>query len=77
MDQAADRCHRIGQTDSVTAWNMIVAGTIDEDIAALIAAKREIVDAATDGDSSDPDSTSRSILGDLLIRLTEKGLRHD
>jgi hypothetical protein len=50
---------------------------IDEDIAALIAAKREIVDAATDGDSSDPDSTSRSILGDLLIRLTEKGLRHD
>lgn len=76
MDQAADRCHRIGQTDSVTAWTMIAAGTIDEDIAALIEAKRIIVDAATDGDPDDTDSTSRSILGDLLIRLTEKGLRH-
>lgn len=77
MDQAADRCHRIGQTDSVTAWTVITAGTIDEDIAALIAAKRIIVDAATDGDLDDTDSTSTSILGDLLIRLTEKGLRHD
>lgn len=77
MDQAADRCHRIGQTDSVTAWTMIAAGTIDEDIAALIEAKRIIVDAATDGDPDDTDSPSTSILGDLLIRLTEKGLSHD
>jgi SNF2 family DNA or RNA helicase len=73
MDQAADRCHRFGQTDSVTAWNMVVADTIDEDIANLIASKRVIVDAATDGDTPDG-STSSSILGDLLVRLTEKGL---
>lgn len=77
MDQAADRCHRIGQIDSVTAWTVITAGTIDEDIAALIAEKRVIVDAAIDGDPTDPSASATSILGDLLIRLTERGLRHD
>lgn len=72
MDQASDRCHRFGQTDSVTAWTMICAGTIDEDIASLIASKRIIVDAATDG--IEPEGERGSVLGDLLIRLTEKGL---
>ena len=72
MEQAADRCHRFGQTDSVTAWNMIAAGTIDEDISALIAAKRIIVDAATDG--IDPEGQRGSVLGDLLVRLAQRGL---
>lgn len=73
MDQAADRCHRIGQVDSVTAWNVLAAGTIDEDVAALIARKREIVDAATDGRTPDGDDV-QSVLGDLLVRLAERGL---
>jgi SNF2 family DNA or RNA helicase len=72
MDQAADRCHRIGQEDSVTAWVAICADTIDEDIADLITAKRMIVDAATDGAQTDDESNS--ILADLLIRLTQRGL---
>jgi SNF2 family DNA or RNA helicase len=76
MDQASDRCHRIGQTDSVTAWTMIAEGTIDEDIAGLIASKRHVVDAATDGITVDPDDETGSILGDLLVRLTERGLDH-
>jgi SNF2 family DNA or RNA helicase len=49
MDQAADRCHRIGQEDSVTAWQMVGIDTIDERIVELIEDKRTIVDAATDG----------------------------
>lgn len=71
MDQAADRCHRIGQHDSVTAWTMLVAGTIDEDIAALIEDKRSLVNAATDGGV---DQEQASVLGDLLVRLAERGL---
>lgn len=71
MDQASDRCHRIGQTDSVTAWNMICAGTVDEDIADLIAAKRVIVDAATDGVTIDGDSGG-SVLSALLVRLANR-----
>jgi SWI/SNF-related matrix-associated actin-dependent regulator 1 of chromatin subfamily A len=49
MDQAADRCHRIGQTDTVTAWQMVGIDTIDEKIVEWIAKKRIIVDAATEG----------------------------
>ena len=72
MDQASDRCHRIGQTDSVTAWNMIAAGTIDEDIAALIANKRMVVDAITDGVTVEGNEPG-SILSDLLVRLSHRG----
>jgi superfamily II DNA or RNA helicase len=48
-DQAEDRCHRIGQSDSVTAWYLLAAGTIDETMARLIQRKREVVGAVTDG----------------------------
>jgi len=48
-DQAEDRCHRIGQHDAVTAWYLLAAGTIDETMAELIARKRGVVGAITDG----------------------------
>jgi superfamily II DNA or RNA helicase len=48
-DQAEDRAHRIGQRDAVTAWYLLAADTIDERMAALIDAKREVVGAVTDG----------------------------
>ncbi len=48
-DQAEDRCHRIGQSDSVTAWYLLAAATIDETMARLIQRKRQIIDAVTDG----------------------------
>lgn len=47
--QAEDRCHRIGQRDAVTAWYLLAADTVDETMASLIARKREIVDAVTEG----------------------------
>ena len=48
-DQAEDRCHRIGQHDAVTAWYLLAAGTIDEQIAELLHDKRRVVVAVTDG----------------------------
>ena len=48
-DQAEDRCHRIGQHDAVTAWYLLAAETIDETMIELIARKRGIVGAVTDG----------------------------
>lgn len=72
MDQALDRCHRIGQRDSVTGWVMLCEGTIDEEIAGLIEEKRSVVDAATDGD---PLMENRAgILGDLIVRLARRGM---
>jgi len=53
MDQAADRCHRIGQKDSVTVYTMLCEGTIDERIADLIAKKRLIVNAVLEGEDVD------------------------
>lgn len=49
LDQCIDRCHRIGQQDSVTAWYMLASNSIEEMIAGLIDSKRGIVDATTDG----------------------------
>jgi SWI/SNF-related matrix-associated actin-dependent regulator of chromatin subfamily A-like protein 1 len=72
MDQAVDRCHRIGQRDSVTGWVMVCEGTIDQEIAALIEQKRVIVDAATDGKAISDEASG--VLGDLIVRLARKGL---
>lgn len=73
MDQAVDRCHRIGQRDSVTGWLMVTKDTIDEDIAALISAKRVVVNQATDGQLTD-DEVENSMVGDILVGLTERGM---
>ena len=66
-DQAEDRCHRIGQEDSVTAWYLLASGTIDERIAALIENKRRIVQSVTDGTPGDDSSAIDAILADYLV----------
>jgi superfamily II DNA or RNA helicase len=65
-DQAEDRCHRIGQRDAVTAWYLLAAETIDETMARLIARKRGLVAAVTDG---------RRLDGDGLVEAVVKELR--
>lgn len=67
-DQAEDRCHRIGQQNSVQAWYLIGVNTIDEDIYDLIDAKRAVVDAVTEGD----EVQQASVVGDLMKRLYAK-----
>ncbi|MEN6462789.1 MAG: DEAD/DEAH box helicase, partial [Syntrophomonas sp.] len=48
-DQAEDRTHRIGQTESVNIYYMIATDTIDEDIMELLLEKKRVVGEATDG----------------------------
>lgn len=69
MDQAADRCHRIGQQSSVTAWNLICADTIEERIERLIQMKREIASAAIDGK---PSAAYESVTSELLQELIQR-----
>ena len=71
MDQATDRVHRIGQTNSVTAWYLLAEQTIDEDISELIESKRQIVNAATDGDFNKK-AESANILSEVIMRLIKK-----
>lgn len=68
-NQAEDRCHRIGQEDSVNCWYLIAKDTIEERILTLIEAKRVIVEAATQGGLPDP---SGSFIGELLFDLRSK-----
>lgn len=65
-NQAEDRCHRIGQTDSVTAWYLVGLDTIDEWLFELIEAKRVVCDAVNDG--AVPDDSEESIITEVLDR---------
>lgn len=67
LTQAEDRCHRIGQSDTVTAWYLLAADTIEEKIGGMLDSKRAVVDKATDGtDGIAPDDTITGALMDAL-----------
>ena len=48
-DQAVDRCHRIGQNNNITIYNLMCKNTIDERIWALVNEKGELSDTIVDG----------------------------
>jgi hypothetical protein len=68
LDQAEDRCHRIGQHDSVTAWYLLAAGTIEEEIAEVLDTKRQVVSAVLDGAEAEASGILLSLLGTVLGR---------
>lgn len=73
-DQPIGRCHRFGQKDSVTAWYLVAVResgepTVDQDVIELIAKKREVVDAITDGRGMESDI---SVLKELNARVAAR-----
>lgn len=64
-DQAEDRCHRIGQKDSVMCYYFTGLGTVDEDIYELIEQKRQVVANVTEGGQA----VEIKILNELINRL--------
>jgi SWI/SNF-related matrix-associated actin-dependent regulator 1 of chromatin subfamily A len=48
MTQAEDRCHRIGQRDSVLVQHLVLEGSIDARMAHTLVAKQATMDAALD-----------------------------
>ena len=73
LTQAEDRCHRIGQSDVVTAWYLLAADTIEEKIAGMLDAKRAVVDHATDGaEGIAADASIQGALLDALEREAEE-----
>jgi superfamily II DNA or RNA helicase len=74
-DQAEDRCHRIGQHDAVTAWYLLAADTIDETMAELIARKRGVVGAVTDGLAAEDAGVVDAVARELRAREPFRRLR--
>jgi SWI/SNF-related matrix-associated actin-dependent regulator 1 of chromatin subfamily A len=70
VDQTYSRLHRIGQKGSVTATYLLTAGTIDEDIYALIDKKRSVVNAAVEGGESVDDNSTVELIMGLFDRLS-------
>jgi len=49
ISQCVDRIHRIGQdADSVTVFNLVAEGTIEESMAEMLIAKGQVLDAVLD-----------------------------
>lgn len=71
MEQSEDRCHRIGQKDSVTAWYMLGRETIEIDTYQLIENKRAVTSAVNAG--IEIDDQERSTVNELIKRLKKKG----
>jgi SWI/SNF-related matrix-associated actin-dependent regulator 1 of chromatin subfamily A len=55
ITQAEDRCHRIGQHDSVLVQHLVVDGSLDARLAQTIVAKQEIIDKALDAPVDEQD----------------------
>lgn len=66
LDQASDRCHRIGQKDEVTIHYLLANGTIEDRIAKILDKKREILNAVLDGKKPDEASMLMELINSYL-----------
>lgn len=66
LDQAEDRCHRIGQTGSVQAVHLIAEDTVDARLQEAVERKRAIAEAAITGQGGEAPMVSGSVLQDVL-----------
>ncbi|MEO6595833.1 MAG: DEAD/DEAH box helicase, partial [Planctomycetota bacterium] len=64
--QAADRAHRIGQTQKVTVYRLITKDTVEEKVLQLQARKKQLVDAVLGADKSLLAKMTREDLAALL-----------
>ncbi len=69
-DQAIDRVHRIGQTNTVFVYRMVTAGTIEERIQALKVEKKQLFNQVVGGHSGDFEWTKHFSSLNSLIQLS-------
>ena len=69
-DQAIDRVHRIGQTNTVFVYRMVTAGTIEERIQALKGEKKQLFNQVVGGHSGDFEWTKHFSSLHSLIQLS-------
>lgn len=80
MTQAEDRCHRIGQRDSVIVQHCVLEGSLSARMAQRLIEKQEVIDRALDRKEEispvEPEQASLSIAGDRERAATET-VSHD
>jgi SNF2 family DNA or RNA helicase len=69
-DQAIDRVHRIGQTNTVFVYRMVTAGTIEERIQALKVEKKQLFNQVVGGTTGDFEWTKHFSSLNSLIQLS-------
>lgn len=59
ISQAEDRCHRIGQKDTVNVYHLVFAGSMDATMAKRLVDKQAVIEAVLDGklDDLEPDAS--------------------
>lgn len=60
MAQAEDRCHRIGQTESVLVQHLVLEGSLDATIAQTLVEKQNVIDKALDEKTAPADFSEKS-----------------
>jgi SNF2 family DNA or RNA helicase len=69
-DQAIDRVHRIGQTNTVFVYRMVTAGTIEERIQVLKGEKKQLFNQVVGGHGGDFEWTKHFSSLNSLIQLS-------
>jgi SWI/SNF-related matrix-associated actin-dependent regulator 1 of chromatin subfamily A len=64
LSQAEDRCHRIGQKDSVNIHYLLSVGTIEEKIAHMLDTKRKVLASVHDGEEAVIESMLSELMND-------------
>ena len=64
MSQAEDRCHRIGQKDSVSVQHLVLEGSLDATMAKTLVNKQRVIDAALDAEKDE-------LAGDPIVPLLD------
>lgn len=62
LAQAEDRCHRIGQKNTVNIYYLLAKDTIEGDVIELLDEKRLVLDAVLDGQESDQSSLFSALI---------------
>ncbi|WP_369199543.1 DEAD/DEAH box helicase [Streptomyces sp. PU-14G] len=65
-EQATDRAYRIGQTQPVQVHRLVTSGTVEDRIAQLLAAKRQLADAVLSGGEAALTELTDAQLADLV-----------
>ena len=66
LSQAEDRCHRIGQKDSVNIYFLLAPDTIEERLAHILDSKRKVLDAVLDGEITPQESLLTELIKDYI-----------